>query len=740
MGYNINIMSAEEILRDRERSATKNSNSQITNRVTGEKARVVFGGIKNHKSLGAIGLITLMLLILVGVFSFGNLIPAAILDRLIEATDVQYADAMENKFLVFQQALSTGDIPDNTVERLAANGITVSGNNLIFKGKTITANNFINVVHSDIEFYSAFNAATYDRAAYYYDESAEAVFKKIGTSRNNYNSSSDFDLVMSKLVGDGSNIDVNNVGLFEKENEETGEKYTVYDVVGGGASSKSEASSFISKVAETNIAEDGLTATLYATDALNTADTISKEQKSSIFFMALMENISKMKAGEGNSSKINEAMNFLYDTQESSILDVNSGEVITSSGSPLESPSLYAILAGTQINGDEVTNYASDRVLKTVENKVGVGTVGDEIKEDNITSTSTKLRGVIGRFIEDLFGETADEETLSSVEYTINSSMMENDFESIGGIYAGELLVEGAVNVGKELAKASGATAGDAEATKTYAMLNDTILALDAESDRINRSPFDITSRNTFLGSIVYRLGISLSTSRVGGVLNNMSTVIGNIAHSVINTVSSSSAEDAGTQYLANFGNCETLASVGAVGSVGCSEVATFDTTTLNDTFNDEEFIAFVEENTTLSESGERTINKNSKLADFIKYNDERITPIGVMDGGILSSIINGSSKLSFVSDIISMIKIWLGVSDEDKNIATGKSFINSSTNADWATYKYAQRYVSLARATEALRQYDGDETAYTKLKFFEGTENPVIAFLNDYYEEIAGI
>ena len=721
-------MSAEEILRANERSALNNSQTnegQIISRVTGAKA--IFDGGKKKKSFSVIGLITLMLIVIAVLISSGNLIPAAILDRLIEATDVQYADATESKFLVFQQALETESVPENTVRRLESNGITVEGSSLIYNGETIAAGDFINAVHSNVGLYKAFNAATYDRAAYYYDESAKAVFKKIGTNRNNYTASSSFDSVMSGLVGEGSNVNVNNVGLFEREDDE-GNKYTEYDLTGETAASNGEsAESFINKVAENNLAEDGFVATLNATDALNTADTLSKEQKSSIFFMGLMENISKMKAGQGNNSKINETMNFLYKEQESSILDVNTGNIITTKGSMLESPSLYAILAGTQIDGDKVTNYASDRVLKTIENRVGVSEVGKEVKDGTVTSSNTKLRGAIGRFLP-IMGEMADAETLNVVAPTINDSMISNGFDSIGGIYGGELLVEGAVNVGKELAKASGATPGDAESVLAYTRLNDTILAMDADVDRMSRSPFDITSKNTFLGSIVYKLGVSMPRSSIF-------TTIGSLMSGLFTTTH---AEDEGTNYLNNFGNCETINSIGAVGSVGCSEIATFDTSTLDDTFHDEGFIAFVEENTTLSENGNRTINSGSKLADFIKYNNERITPIGVMDGGIIESIKNGSFKIPFISNILSMIKTFLEANDEEKAIATGKSFVNSSNNSYWETYKYAQRYVSLARATDVLRQYDGEETAYNDIQFFEGSENPVVAFLRDYYTEVA--
>lgn len=706
-------MSAEEILKASERSATYNTNQQFVSRVAGKTAGKK---LKNRKSLGALGLITLMVIVIAVLMSFGNFIPAAISERLIEATDVQYADAVESKILVFQQALESGDIPSNTVKRLEGQGVEVNGSTLTFKGETITAGNFIDKVHSNVAFYKAFTNATYDRAAYFYDEPAEEVFRKIGTTRDNYSKGSEFDAVMGKLVGEGSDVNVSNVGLVEKE-DENGETYEEYEIIGETGHSGSSAEGFVRTVAENNIDEDWFSATMNATTAINNADIITKEQKSAIFFMAFMENISKMKAGDGNESKINEAMNYLFKQQESSITDVKTGEIITTKGSMLESPSLYAILAGEKIDVNKVTNYASDRVLKSVENRIGTGNVSNEYREETVTSTGTKTRGTIGRF---LWGgeEIASYEAMANAVPIVDASMVDNSFDTIGGIYGGELLVEGAVNVGKMLAKASGGTAGDGEAVKSYARLGNEIAALDKEADRLNRSPFDITSSNTFLGSIFHKFG---------SIFKN----------GLFSLFSSAKAEDEGTLYLSNFGtDCETLGSVGAVGSAVCSEVTTFDTSTLDDPFNDGEFMAFVEENT-VYENGKRTVKPDSVLADFIKYNNERLTPVGAMDGGILEALSGGSSSIPFISDIISMIKTWLGATDEEKAIATGRVFVNSSSNPDWSKYKYAQRYVSLARATDALRQYDGDETAYNNIKYFEGVENPVVAFLNDYYASL---
>ena len=76
------------------------------------------------------------------------------------------------------------------------------------------------------------------------------------------------------------------------------------------------------------------------------------------------------------------------------------------------------------------------------------------------------------------------------------------------------------------------------------------------------------------------------------------------------------------------------------------------------------------------------------------------------------------------------MIQDSLDTTDSMKKMATGEAFVNSSSNPDWEVYKYAQRYVSLARATASLKQFTNDKTAYTNIKFFEGNENPVIAFI----------
>ena len=745
-------MSAEEILQENEDFAL--DNSQFVSNVSGISKQFKKKGKGKLKAFGAMGFLTAMIAVFAVLFSSGNLIPSAISERLIEETDVQYADAVESKKLVFEQALINGDVPNNTAGILKAKGVLVGymENNefieanqheggLVLKmgDKIIPAGSFVKEASENVELYNAFNEATYSRAAYYYDDSAKKVFKRIGTTRNNYTSETEFDDVMTSLIGKGSNVNVNSVSMVEKvkTNADTGQQEVYYDYVENGSNAKSgsDASDFVNEVRSKNPGATNEESALGAADSLKVADQISKKQRSSLFFLTFMENISKMKAGEGDESQINDAMNYLYKSEESEVVNVKTGEVIKTTGTPLESPSLYAVLANSKVNAEAIDNYSADRVLKTVENTVGNNNSSGIIK-GTVASTKEKMRGTVGRFINS-GSVVASNESLEAIKPTIQSSLVENSYETIKGVNAGEFLVEGAINVGAELARTSGATPADADSVRQYARLNSAVLAMDAKADRLNRSPFDVTSKNTFLGSIIYNLAITIS-HQSGGWFGGLNTFAETVNSSIVSLLPSSYADDS-EGYLTTFGECETLATIGAVGSAQCAENMAFDTSTLNDTFNDQEFIDFVNNNTTLSSSGKRSINKDGVLARFIRDNNERITPIGVIDGGILESEMNNSRSVSFVSNILGMIKKFLGADNNSKRLASGEAFVYSSSNSDWSTYKYAQRYVSLARATDALRQYADDKTAYSNIQFFEGDENPVIAYLNEYYAYLEG-
>lgn len=294
-------MSAEEILKHNETAALKGGDFVANVNGKNKKNKVKLSG--RWKSLGATGLLTAIIVVVAVLISSEN-IPSGISERLAEETDVQYADAVASRALVFQQALIEGDIPDDTAMILKRKGVLVGYEDggefvetnkrdgelsLMIDKKVIGPNDFISELKDNWKLYDAFNMATYSRVAYYYDDSAYEVFKKIGTNRNNFNGKDSFDNVINRVLGEGSDIDVNTVYLAEKsrKNEQTGETevYYEYETNGNDANSDSKAGAFVTAVGEKNRARSENEATINSADALSVADTVSKEQRSSLLLV-----------------------------------------------------------------------------------------------------------------------------------------------------------------------------------------------------------------------------------------------------------------------------------------------------------------------------------------------------------------------------------------------------------------------------------------------------------------------
>lgn len=881
-------MSAQEASAQNELKKADESASNETQADSGSQGFSYSGGSTSGSKLGKLAgkggmkgkvkkilpiVATLGIILLVVLFLGGNFIPDAILTRFIEETDVQYADGTQSKELVFQNAMQSGKIPSNTAERLEQEGVTVGymeGDTFIAsnispaliasnddgitiygddeKGDTalvlkmddtiITANDFYDEIQHNVKLYDAFTKATYGRAAYYYDEKAQQVFKRIGTSRNNFSDDEDLDETMDKLMGDkntvgfqdttwhympvswdidpstgvilktyydkvqddfdcnGSNVSsiINwREPIIQAQYDPVDGAFLGYAVVGSTDMTIGEygcnganASGYMRSISQANMSPGSDEQTIKnTTDSLKSADTTSKEQKSMLLYAGFMESISRMKAGYGKAStetdkiigafgtmgatyggsKINDVMNKLFETQTSRVVNIETGEEEELRGSMLEAPSVYAILAGEKVDLGDVQDFSSDRILYTIENKEGTTIDNDTMKKTLVTKTDKK--SALGRFtnedkdyapgnqqITESMGNNYNHgnyssSSLNSVELTINNSLYQTYNETVG-ISAGELLAEGAVNVGKELAKASGAAAGSKEAATAYLKLNNDVIAMDAEVDRMNRSPLDITSKNTFLGSIMYKFAVASIKS--GGILNKVASLSRVTNFTIASLLPAAHADDDEPEaYLATFGNCKTLETIGAAGSPTCSMVATFDTTTYKGIYQNSEFQSFINENIECNGSNCK-VKENSNLAMYVNYNEERNTPIGLSDAAIMEKYqIQKNEEGGVIGRIIGKIgsffanlfKLTEGAENDPNSIpdeATGKAFVNSSSNHErWSDsggpqYKYAQRYISLARAAETMRQYDGDETAYVFEGFGKG--DPIARYINELYQD----
>ena len=124
--------------------------------------------------------------------------------------------------------------------------------------------------------------------------------------------------------------------------------------------------------------------------------------------------------------------------------------------------------------------------------------------------------------------------------------------------------------LGEQEQSGTGKPGTEAEA---IAMHNATqqIIAEEARYDRLTHSPFDITNKNTFMGSIVYSLipiGLSLYTSPTT-LLSRATSTVGSALSSVLPVVN---AVDEGVHFKEELNNdCSALSEFGLVGDAYCN-------------------------------------------------------------------------------------------------------------------------------------------------------------------------
>lgn len=879
-------------------------------------------------SVAACGFILVVVIVIAVVVGAGNLMPAAIHERLVEETDTQYADGQMSKVVVLQELFKTGNVPSDVAENLKESQYIVGyegsgeededGDGFIEANKhpqadedcaengacaqlsvkhgdeIIHANEILNKFNNDVEFYRAVNNATYGRAAFYYDDAANDVFEKLGLvvsndgtialvddddtydvaevmglNRNEYTADDtdidQFNSKVDKIMGKGSEMNVSN-GYATNEKDDEGNITNFTTSSSGNASASGGAAGFIQQVADNNHAGSELAATINAADQLKDAEQVTRQYRSAQLYTLLQQPVSKMKAGDGTEAPIHPAMQLYFKREKSRTVNIDTGEVTETYGSPLESPSMMSVLAGKKVNNNDVKSYSMERVNNLTRNAwqqaygntlqvAADGSVGGYTPiDDTLISTGEETSGKITKF--EINTQAApDGEILNKSLPLIEDSMEKNTFSEMKGKTLGEEIVNGAVYLGTLMSKESGGSAGTGAAVEAYMKVNNEIVAMDHEVDRMERSPLDITSKNTFLGSIMYNVAMmSAQNEEMQSLLSGVDTVMGMVGKAVMALVPQGMADENTTMnYLTGYGNCEDENHIGAVASADCVEIMTFDTSTWN-AYDNQEFNDYVEANTSYNAATKtRTINPDSELANYIKYSPKRSTPTGTKDGAILDELreksgnpldpfelllfviggilpgegeqtgtveVDRSSEVaqllsqssggqavlasftdmdqdklaklaavdwskvdegtvqklveedynsldeldqetiaelakadwdvfgivSMLSDIWDMIYGWiwsiLPWNTWAQDWASGKEFVNNSggttsANGDYQSnfkYKWAQRYMALSRAKDMLTSHANDTTAYRDLKYFEGEQSPVAAFIDEYY------
>lgn len=667
-------------------------------------------------------------------------------------------------------------LPKKYKDRLEKNGIEVKGSGknltLVYNGKKgkeeISADQFINKLNSDVDFLEDYQKSRRSNIANFFDTAATNFYKRFD-ARNwwrNYREGSDekenkknyqdtgskhFDGSESGHSSSGKMKQYDEEGNLIGEEWEPGEEGSTSSGSSDKAEAESKARSYMADVSSK--ISDGLS------DAcgfmrIGNMISISVEATDKInymkYFLGQIESVSKMMAGEGSNSPINQVLNFLTTPSTIEVDDVRDIKLgsggrtetgkLTTTGAPIEASGLQLLVSNIKTNAASAAPYATNRTGSAVARALelsgkttaacGALDIGTSLFSIATTITpgvgeikiiaSLAVKAIGENFI-DYFVNKGVETILGFLIPFIAQSLVSNMFEDLTGIPAGHAFASGGSIAGMWLSRTgSGLMPSSSEKVQKFARAQDTVIAMNAEIDRKNHSPFDITSQNTFLGSIVNSLLPTIYSTRISSITALTKSTASSIASLTSNTVLADTGEN--QRYIDTHGeDCSRLNGIGATGDLYCNDIDTSDMSTKDVLPNDPNYAKFMATQTENCDAeGNCEIIEDSTVDRFIKYCVNRQSPFGVLDSNILDEFAVTSKDgllgklLDFLGNLPVLEDIWAiadaisaDTNPEALAWASGEKCVNNDSDSWNNEMKYAQLYVTDQRILEQDGAYE---------------------------------
>lgn len=635
---------------------------------------------------------------------------------------------------------------------------------MLYDGKIIRADEFVAAVESDPKLYAAYSGAANIATRYYYGEDVEKVYRDMGISRGNFNDweytgnydedEKNYQEILTKVLDGKAKINVGGKADDAKADKDTAEdpdgigrdgewdplpensdpnggtwhKNTDDFTTSGGENGldpvtadntkeyiegwkisqrdKLDANNNPILDALNNILkikylrpiysnEKGHGATDRAAELLNTAVSSSEPYLASNAFIAVEESIQRARVdGDG---PVNHVMNSLTNGTEVKYQDVSTAEIKTSKQSILETDNFRAVVSDAPYSIEEAENFGRDRVLKVtgINNKevIKMTTVG--VGDDKSASSVSRN----GRW-----GNSANKETVEKANESVELATYKKNSEMFQSVVGGNRIIEGGSFLSNTInSKVIGAVPSNTEAIGAYHREVEEVSARRAEAERATLSPFDISSPNTFLGSIVHNLA-SATLKNYGSGLTAMSAVsaAGSVAGSAVaNLVDSTSAEGIGQTYTTmSGGNCATVGAVGVNGDIYCTSHNTVATDYMEYTREQWKNVVYVDKSGMIKTIGdslddENKIKEKSDLADFVAIGMDRYATVGVRSANACEAYRNSHATFwgSLKSALANIVGIYDSCKDVDEAYSTGAIYTFGGEGAAEYT-KYLSGYM----------------------------------------------
>lgn len=327
----------------------------------------------------------------------------------------------------------------------------------------------------------------------------------------------------------------------------------------------------------------------------------------------------------------------------------------------------------------------------------------------------------------------------------------------------GNILVAGGNTLLQTNHQIGGGSPADETNLGYFRRAQESVIADQAEYERMTRSPFDMSSQYTFLGSIAYTLLPVVSSSNVGSFAKSLGSAFRSSAIKLL--PSASAIGETELIRAAETGDCPTLESVEIRGDAFCNPLYVTDRSTVtvagyynafpntdmgnmvaatnsipvntlspNGIIAKEEELGFIE-TTKDEETGAYTSikikdGKDNELSKYILYCGQRVSAWGTMDANIASALESEASTskkillaIPIISDIASFFDKTKAVSNAPWT--TGSACVASSKNTYWngsdGHNQLHQRFIEDQRWLVNIEAQAKD---------------PISAYLEDYYQK----
>ncbi|GEM_PF-878273 len=603
-------------------------------------------------------------------------------------------------------------------DQILANHSTV----LRYNGETITANDFQQHFAADMNFREAYTKAKRGRVAGFFDDAADRFYTNKRIPRDIYDnhkatgdSKQDTEAFKETVTEHVGSVDGTIETGHHEKNEETGEdeirgsgEKTETGKIKADAETKARAiaNSVASKVSDVAVP---VCTVLRVANMIAITASVIQTARAIAYFHSIMEPISKAKAGEGSTSGVNETLNFLVTptTSEVESTDEN-GNPITKTvyGAPIQSAGARVKLGNTITQVSDAADYTIGSITRAATTiAVSTGATNTVCAGAMAASAIVSLAsiavpgGALAKFVIGAVVQTAGGIAITwAVSALINAVtpflariIIEDVFEKYTGIPAGNLFDQGDSASKSQLAtNASGFMPSSSDRVDTQN--HETIVALreEAELDRYNRSPFDTTSTNTFLGSLLSQFTFAAYTKTPSTFISSITNTFGRAVRS-LTPAASAYSED--LMYNSIYQPCEFMKE--AVCDMYGVPITATDFSTIDIDPDDATYEAVISRNLEYTDETSRTTTtavaspNSGSIWSGKKYtlNDGELRSLIAVAGAENGSSLNAlKTELSFFANLYEYRKSK-GISDAQGSIV---EFIR---NSSWFSSRSRSRY-----------------------------------------------